>query len=510
MAALWGGGSGPIDIGSRLELMIDDCLIARMGGGAELRLNRPVPREVVMVMDEPWEGNASADCVVFQDGDLYRMYYRGWHFDLTGETLEMPHAMMTCYAESSNGIHWVKPELGLVAFNGSKKNNIILDAGAGHCPAVGFTPFKDGNPRAEPDARYKAWGMDRRARGLYPLKSRDGIHWTPMRDKPVITYGLFDSQNLAFWDAVRGEYRDYHRNEFRIQETGEEPYSAQRVKAGQTLRGSRYGRDMLTATSQDFVNWTESVYINYTEGRTDELYTNAITPYYRAPHILLGFPMRYIDRGWSEAMEDLPEVEHRRLRSAISERYGTALTDTMFMSSRDRLTFKLWPESFIRPGLRPADSWTYADVWQNWGIVETPSAIEGAPDELSFYLIEGYWRGESTILRRYTLRVDGFVSVSAPLSGGELVTKPLVFSGSKLALNFSASAAGSIRVEILRDQVDTPVQGFALADCVEVLGDDLQRVVRWSDAPDLGRLAGAPVRLRFVLRDADLFSFRFT
>ena len=207
-------------------------------------------------------------------------------------------------------------------------------------------------------------------------------------------------------------------------------------------------------------------------------------------------------------MEDLPELEHRRRRSAISERYGTALTDTMFMSSRDRSTFKLWPESFIRPGLRPEGSWTYADAMQNWGIVETKSAIDGAPDELSFYLVEGYWRGEGLNLRRYTLRVDGFVSVQAPLSGGEVITKPLVFAGSKLAINFSASAAGSVRVEMLCDQVDTPIAGYALEDCVEVLGDDLERVVRWKTGSDVSRLAGTPVRLRFALRDADLFSFR--
>ena len=139
----------------------------------------------------------------------------------------------------------------------------------------------------------------------------------------------------------------------------------------------------------------------------------------------------------------------------------------------------------------------------------TKSAFEGAPDELSIYTQEDYWRGESTSFRRYTLRVDGFVSVQAPLSGGEVVTKPLVFAGRNLTLNFSASAAGSIRVELLRDQVDTPIEGCTLDECVEVLGDDLERVVRWVDGPDVSRLAGVPVRLRFVLRDADLFSFRF-
>ena len=81
-------------------------------------------------------------------------------------------------------------------------------------------------------------------------------------------------------------------------------------------------------------------------------------------------------------------------------------------------------------------------------------------------------------LRRHTLRLDGFASVQAPLSGGELRTRPIIFEGGELVLNFSASAAGSIRVEILRDQMDEAIDGFALDDCIEILGDDLERVVR--------------------------------
>ena len=142
-------------------------------------------------------------------------------------------------------------------------------------------------------------------------------------------------------------------------------------------------------------------------------------------------------------------------------------------------------------------------------MVTTKSIFAGAPDELSIYVSEGYWRGDSMNLRRYTLRLDGFASVQAPLSGGEFVTKPLIFAGSKLAINFSASAAGSIRVEILRDQMDTAIEGFTLDESVEVLGDDLERTVRWSSGPEVSRLAGVPVRLRFVMRDADLYAFRF-
>jgi len=522
-----GEGSVPIEIGSRLELMVDDFLIARLSGGAVLRLNRPVPREVSLVTDRPWEGNSCTSFAIFQDDDIYRMYYLGRQFITTEAGLdEAPHPDFVCYAESVDGISWERPDLGLVEFNGSSKNNIILSSSDSACPVRAFTPFKDTNPAVAVDARYKAWAirsprLDGSAPrpghspevpdGLHALKSADGFRWTSICEGPVIADGLLDSQNLAFWDSVRGEYRDYHRNEFRIEKTGEEPYGAH-VRAGATgagVRGSRYGRDLRTSTSNDFVNWSEPDYVDYTQGRFDEIYNNAIVPYFRAPHIFVGFPTRYIDYGWSEAVEDLPELEERRLRAGVSERYGSALTDAMFMSSRDGQTFNLWQESFIRPELRPQDSWVYGDAFPGWGIVTTPSLFDGAPDELSIYVSEGYWRGESMNLRRFTLRVDGFASVQAPLSGGELITKPLIFAGTCVQINFSASAAGSVQVEILRDQMDEPIAGFSLDDCVELLGDDIERVVRWSSGSDVGSLEGVPVRLRFVLRDADLYAFQF-
>jgi hypothetical protein len=109
---------------------------------------------------------------------------------------------------------------------------------------------------------------------------------------------------------------------------------------------------------------------------------------------------------------------------------------------------------------------------------------------------------------RMYLRIDGFVSLQAPLVGGELLTKPITFAGNQLLLNVSTSAAGSVRIEI-QNLAGQPLPGFALADCHEVYGDDLERAVAWKDYPDLGTLAGQPVRLRFEVRDADLYAFRF-
>jgi hypothetical protein len=469
-----------VNIGSRLELLADDHLIDRLTGKAELRLHHPQPREVALVTDRPWEGNAVNYVTVFRDGDVYRMYYRGADEVYTNDGDRSRHREVYCYAESRDGVRWARPDLGLFAFDGSTKNNIVWDGLGGH----NFTPFKDANPAARPGAKYKAlaYGDKKGDRGLYAFQSADGIHWSLLADKPVITRGAFDSQNRAFRDTTRGEYREYHRD-------------------------FRNGRDIRTASSKDFLTWTEPAFLEYPSGRGGELYTNQVIPYYRAPHLLLGFPTRYIDRGWSESARLLPPPEYRKLRGARSPREGTALTEGLFMTSRDGKQFHVWPESFIRPGLRLRDNWFYGDNYQNWGLVETKSALEDAPDEISIYVTERTMQDRPGVLRRHTLRVDGFASVSATAAGGQLLTKPLRFTGKQLVLNCSTSAAGGIRVEV-QDAAGKPVPGFALPDCAEVYGDSLERAVTWKGG-EVGRLAGQVVRLRFELRDADVYALRF-
>ena len=134
-----------IEIGSRLELFVDDHLIERLSG-AELRLHRPEPQNVVLSHDEPWEGNSCGYVTVFQDGDIYRMYYRGSGLSYVNPDARQ-HQQYYCYAESRDGIEWHKPSLGLFEFEGSTDNNIVLDE---EPPTHNFTPFKDTNPECPP------------------------------------------------------------------------------------------------------------------------------------------------------------------------------------------------------------------------------------------------------------------------------------------------------------------------------------------------------------------------
>lgn len=473
------------DIGSQLELFVDDWLIDRLDRAARV-LHNPTPQEVSISCDNPWEGNSSKQVTVFKDRDIYRMYYRGSQVDYTQGSIENRHEV-SCYAESLDGIQWIKPSLGLVEFAGSSANNIILHGPESH----NFMPFIDGNPDTDITAVYKAVGGSKR--GLYALKSADGINWSRMADEPVITDGAFDSPNLAFWDPLRGEYREYHRD----------------FKDGVDDRGNKDGRDIKTSVSKNFLEWPTPVWLNYSPGRIGQLYTNQVIPYYRAPHIFLGFPTRYTDHGWTESTNHLPQREYRKLRASKSEREGTSITDGMLMSSRDGIQFDVWPEAFIRPGLKLKENWFYGDNYQSNGLVETKSTVTGAADELSFYSTESTFLNYTTArFRRFTIRIDGFVSVKADLAGGYMLTRPIVFDGAQLVINFSSSAGGGIRVEI-QDQVGFSLPGFAMRDCDHIFGDDLERVVSWNGARNLSALSGQPIRLKFEIKDADIYSLKF-
>ena len=493
LAAIASAGAAetaPIDIGSRVGLFCDDWLIERMDG-VSLRLHSPVPREVVFRLDAPWENGEGGYATILREKEQYRLYYSAGG-ELTRE--------YTCLAFSKDAIHWERPQLGLIEYKGSKDNNIILTGKEkAYRESHNFSPFQDANPAAPASQRYKAVALDiavpagesERRKVLAGFVSADGIHWNRLQDEPIITEGSFDSHNVAFWDTVRQEYVCY-------------------------LRVGREGkRSVAWATSKDFLHWSKSEPLDFGNTPLEHFYTNGIEPYFRNPHLYLGFPMRFV-----------PPQERNTV--GFERRQTDGLSDMVFMSSHDGLRWnRYFMEAFARPGLDPYN-WggAHGNMTPVWHIVQTGEA------ELSIYWLERYgyytlWvpgskpgslvpkqrakgEGEPIIpqLRRGTLRLDGFVSVNAPYKGGELVTRPLTFQGGRLVLNVSTSAVGGVKVEI-QDPAGKPIPGFALEDCTEIWGDEIERIVAWKGGHDVSKLAGTPVRLRFVMHDADLYSIRF-
>lgn len=452
------------DIGTRRELFVDDFLIDAMTGSAERVLHRPVPRGVALELDKPWEGKASAYFSVVEDGGLVRLYYnaRPRHPEGGSQT--------TCLAESEDGVHFARPVLGLYEsiaapggandpnYDASKQNNMVWRQGAsGH----NFSPFLDPNPAAPPDQRYKAVAYPPSGGDLAVYASPDGIHWRMLAEGIVGPPGP-DSQNVAFWDALRERYVLYFRR-------------AHPDRPG--LRG------IWRAESRDFIEWSDLEPIQYEDDRAEHMYTNCIRPYFRAPHIYIGTPARYVPR-----------------RKKVAEHPNSGVSDAVLMSSRDGKTFQRWAQAFIRPAPE-AEVWTDRNNYPAWGMVQT------SPTEISLYWTEHY-RHPGMRLRRGTIRVDGFVSLASGEQVGEMLTRPLVFSGRQLEVNYATSAVGALRFELC-DEDGHPYEGFSLADSDKLFGNEIETIVTWNNRSDLSHLAGKPVRLRVRLRDADLYSLRF-
>jgi hypothetical protein len=157
-------------------------------------------------------------------------------------------------------------------------------------------------------------------------------------------------------------------------------------------------------------------------------------------------------------------------------------------------------EVFIRPGLGTGN-WVSRTNYPLTGI------LPSGPDRIQMFVSRHYMQ-DSWNIERLLLRTDGFASVSAPWAGGEMLTKPLTFTGGTLQINYRTGAPGFVRVEI-QDAAGRPIPGYTLDECPEIIGDEIERLVAWKAGPDVSRLAGQPVRLRFVMKDADLFAIQF-
>ena len=309
-----------------------------------------------------------------------------------------------------------------------------------------FSPFLDARPNVPPDERFKALAGTVKT-GLVAFLSGDGIRWRKLQPEPVVTYTkeyAFDSQNVSFWSESESCYVCYFRH-FLDKEL----------------------RSVCRTTSLDFVKWTEPVPLkpNF-DG--EHIYTTLTHPYFRATHIYVATPTRF-HPGRGES------------------------TDILFMTARGNGPFdRTFREAFIRPGLDPAR-------WGNRSNYAALNIVPTGPAEMSIY---------TTPFRRFTLRLDGFASVHVGADVGELVTKPFIFSGKELVVNYATSAGGSMRVE-LQDAAGKAIPGFTLADCRNLVGDAIEQPVAWTKGGDVSSHIGKPVRLRIVMQEADLYALQF-
>ena len=472
----------------------DDYMIDTARTTATLSSNTPAKRGVVMDFDQPWDGNGNDFFTIIKDDGIYRMYYETWTcFDPT-----YTEGINVCYAESKDGIHWERPNLGICEFRGSRDNNIIMTRIYDN-----ITVMKDENPNCPPEHKYKAvmanyddtikkTNPNLPAGKLVCKTSADGIHFN---DYSVISSGYaYDSQNTLHWNPHLKKYFCYFRNFHNSDQNQNSLFNEKEI------------RDIMVTESEDFIHWSEPKLLNFGDREDYPLYTNCVSAYPYDTRYYIGFPTRYVERkSWTKNYDRLCGLEKRKARMERNPRYGLVVTDCVFMSSRDNVNWYRFDEACLTPGREYDSNWVYGDCYPAiGGVVETPSPFHGEPDELSIYTFDHHMMlGEMGHLIRYAFRRDGFASVKAPYEPATLRTKPFSFDADELSLNFKTSARGGIYLTIL-DENGFPIDGY---ETCEIFGDSLDRTIDF-DLP-LSDLKGRSVIFEFKMRDAEIFAMRF-
>ncbi|MCX5660956.1 MAG: hypothetical protein NTW19_14720 [Planctomycetota bacterium] len=276
-----------LDLGPRRELFVDGALVDRLTSAARV-LHAPERREVVWQTQTPWESSTSGYFNLFRDGGRICMYYRG------NSHADDDASATTNLLESVDGVNFTRPNLGLIDFEGSRSNNIVFRGMQAH----NFFAFRDDNPAAPADQRYKAVGGGWMK--LFGLASPDGLRWRLIQQEMLDCKGVFDSLNVVHWDPERRRYRMFAR------------WWDEGMKV----------RAIHSSESEDFIHWTEPQPFRYAPGvPLEHFYTNAVVPCPGAEQILLSFPMRLV-----------PE---RTLSTEGMSYPGEGICDAPLMSSRD-------------------------------------------------------------------------------------------------------------------------------------------------------------------------------
>jgi hypothetical protein len=293
--------------------------------------------------------------------------------------------------------------------------------------------------------------------------SPDGLRWTPWEENPVM-HNFGDTQNVFFWDEQREKYVAYTRVW--------EPW-----------------RMVGRSETDDISSWPNPEQcLGYDEKDPEntDLYNNACVKY---PYTKNAYFM-------------FPSVFHRE----PGERHVNGTLDIQLAVSRDGIN---WDRPSRRPfiGLGIEKTFDSLSMYASVGLTR-----EGNQLSLYYTGFDNHHGSEPKpyggAMSRVIMRVDGFMSVDASYPGGSLTTKPVVFQGDTLELNFDASAGGEVRVEIQNEDGE-PIEGFTLEDSIPMKGNSVCCRAGWKGDTSLSVLAGKPVRIRFELVDVKLYAFGF-
>jgi hypothetical protein len=466
------------------QLFIDNYVIESLSGAKKV-LNQPVkhPKNPLVRRDKPWEEKLSSPfgygAVVRDERDgLYKIWYQIWHDDKDA-------AGSLGYVTSPDGIVWEKPITDLQAGN----NWATFEPKE---PWVSGAGVMIDSAEKNPDRRFKMMYLAKPDGKLSSLQScvaysADGVHWKPELKNPLIPYS--DTQIAPYWDARLNRFVAYLRF------------------------GPPNVRIISRIESEDFFHWSPKVTV-VQKSKLDapfstELYTMGAMPYH-------GVYIGVLNTYHGETIKPIPDDQPWMDR-----------TDNQLTFSRDGVTWQrvLKDGAISAAELRGERDWKQAAQqatflpygefrkdW-DWGQIypHHPPLVVG--DEIRFYYtgITGrHWHTYHKDTRDSgiglaTLRLDGFVSVNAGEEPGTLTTKSLVFLGDTLVVNANATG-GSLTVEAL-DPEGKVIEGFGIADCTPITTDSVRHVLKWQDNADCHLLQGRPIKLRFHLKNTNLYAF---
>ncbi len=443
------------DLTGPWHLFVDDYAVAAKAG--VVRTYHPFEKYAgnpVMVADRPWEG---ANVYLYgttlpdESGSGYRMWYH---------CLNLGVGTYALYATSADGIHWNKPSLGVVSYNGSTANNILLPNGC--FPSVMHTPWD-----ADLLRPYKMiYFGSSRFNGAWSV---DAMHWTDSPKNPVLP-PLSDVGNFV-WDPHIQQYIGY-------------------PKVGATVNNLKRRAVGYTATT-DFESWPSASLILAPDD-WDDRWVPAGTVQRTHFYGLCGFAYEsmYLGLLWI-------------FRATDADGYYDGPIYVEIVSSHDGIHWTR--EEGDRPPIIPLGP---PGAWDDSMIVTaTHPIVEGGTIRLYYGGFDDLhaqaknWHGSIGLA---TLRKDGFASLDAGAGGGTITTQKIDRVSGPLRVNFTAPG-GSLRVEVL-DEAWNVLPGYGEADCNAVSGDSVDQVVTWAGHAELPT-GVAPVRLRFILRNASVYSF---
>lgn len=454
------------------QLFLDDHGIAEMSNLSRT-MHAPVKRGAVVRPDQPWETTLQTRCA-----PTWNPERKVWQLWLITSTNIPDFAGGTSYAESSDGIHWIKPVLGQTEINGSNQNNFISVVPGDTWPKNAIENVVIDPDDPDHGRRYKGFYG---AFGRRPMVSPDGTHWTLLN---VPELPSSDESNLSH-DRASG------------------------IFIATLKRGGPFGRSHAIWTSPDFLTWTDTGALFHADELDQELAASNIAA--RVADPTLQQPMANNPAEYNADIYNVGVFRYEGLYIGLPAVYhatGRYEDNTdgfqliQLACSRDLGNWRRLGDRqpFIGPSPVESDNWDRTQLLP-------PSAPVVRDNELWFYYTGIKYRvspadadEKKGAICLAVLRRDGFISLDAAEEEGRLTTMPFVLRGERLYVNAAVRAEGRFLIEALDET------GQVLATSAPLSGDHLALTVTW-DQGNLAATKGRIVQLRFTMREASLYSY---